>query len=715
VDFDWDAGDTLFRNAADDLSWRERVLLCTREKVDLEILAWAIRLVTEVHRAGEGAVAGHAMDGRLDPHAGALSAGVNGHCNEQRREQELSSVKHLQLSGITGKDTFRGRRFEQTPPSGVRESVRLRTRIFVLAVGFCAAAAVAAEPEPLGPGLDLLVIVDRSESMADRKIAALLLHMALDIVSRNGQALRLRHRVGVIGFGSTVSIDVPLALVDSEHLPRLHSRIDSLPSNALGDTDVLAAFRAAAALFESRSAEAARRRAVVLLTDGVPYVRGANMADYRRELQRFAAARFRGGDPTVDVLLLAPTSGQRYTELWRALAFDRVRAVDGAHAPLLAEAHRILTRLVGTSSSESLPSKTDDRVDLLVVPPYLDVVVLDIFHSSPAAKVEVFPPGALRPLKAGSDGVENLGLGNVLSTLVVHRPVPGTWTVRKSSADARVRILSQQFFPKGMLVRPAVTDGVLQYDRVRVAYSVVDANGKSLEEHPDYRLALDLSLTRPDGTVEVLPMERRPALAGTVFEAVRDSDCAFAGRYWTTVGVTSIDADGNRIDVFRDRWSGFSAKPATPVDCRVTAEEERWIPGLGVRVECVGGNKRPIEMSAFASGSPARLFQPLVLHKNAKADAALDLQYIGGGIFHGLLRGAEGSGTYRLRLAVDRARLRPPYNVRFVAGDFAFARRSTVLWRWLGLLSAVITVIGVARWHQHRSRIRVPDRKSTVS
>ncbi|HEX7680602.1 MAG TPA: hypothetical protein VF713_20885, partial [Thermoanaerobaculia bacterium] len=310
------------------------------------------------------------------------------------------------------------------------------------------------------------------------------------------------------------------------------------------------------------------------------------------------------------------------------------------------------------------------------------------------ATVEVFPPGALHPLEGGSEEVESLKLGNIMSTLVVHRPLPGTWMVRKSSADARVRILSQQFFPRGLLVRPAVIDVVRQYDRVRVAYSVVDANGRSLEELPDYKLALDLALTKPDGSVEPVPMERQPEIAATVFSAVRDSDCTLAGRYWTTVGVTSIDAVGNRIDVFRDRWSGFSVAPAARVDCRVTAAEQQWISGVATLVQCVGGDKRPIEMSAFVSGSPSRLFQPLLLHENAQADAALDLQYLGGGNFRGLLRGAERTGAYRLQLAFDRSRVRPSYNLRFAPESVAFVQRSTVLRRWLLLLSLVV-VLGV--------------------
>jgi hypothetical protein len=378
-------------------------------------------------------------------------------------------------------------------------------------------------------------------------------------------------------------------------------------------------------------------------------------------------------------------------------------------ASLRAEAHHATTRPVRNSSAEDLSRETD-HFELLVVPPYLDVVVFDIVRSSPAATVEIFPPGAVRPLQAGSGGVESMGVGKVLSTLVVHHPVPGSWIVRKSSADERVRILSQHFFPKGVLVRPAFSDGLRQYDRVRVVYSVTDAHGRSIEEQPDHKLALEMALTRPDGTIEALPMERRPELAGTVFSAVHDSDCAIAGRYWTTAGVTSIDAEGNRVAIFRDRWSGFSVTAATRVDCSVTATEQQWIPGVAARVECVDRNRQPIEMSVFSTGSPSRLFRPLLQYEDAQADAALDLQYLGAGAFRGLLRGAERSGIYRLQLTVDRSRVRPPYNVRFVPGEVTFARRSTVLRSWLTLLSASIllglTAI-VVKGRQHRLRDRV--------
>lgn len=583
-----------------------------------------------------------------------------------------------------------------------------------MAAGCAAMPAAAAQSPPIGQGLDLLLIVDRSRSMPDRRAAALVLHMALNVMARNGRSLRLHHRIGVIGFGSVASTCMPLTAVELADLPQLHRRIDALPTGSLGDTDVLAALAAAERILRALPSDSARRRAIVVLTDGVPFVHGADMEAYRRALQRFATARLGGGDPTVDVLLLASSAGPVYAALWRTLSFDRVRIAGGDRASLLAEAHRTITRLVGTSSSESLPSKSDERVDLLVVPPYLDLLVLDIFHSSPSATVEIFPSGATRPLKGDGDGVENVGVGDVLSTLVVHRPVAGAWTIRKSAADARVRILSQQFFPRGALVRPSIADAVRQHDLVRVAYGVVDSNDRRLEELPNYKLALELALTKPDGTTESVRMERRPELAGTVFAAARESDCALAGRYWTTVCVTSVDASGKRIDVFRDRWSGFSVAPATRVECRVTTADQQWRPGVLTRVKCVGSDRKPIEIGAFVRGAPGALFQPFLLHENARADAALDLRYLGGGAFAGVLRGAERAGAYHLQLAVDRSRVLPPYNVRIVPDAVAFVRHRTVMSRWTTLVSLVAAVAMVVLVAKQKLRSRVLRRESTI-
>src|SRR5205814_9663870 len=127
-----------------------------------------------------------------------------------------------------------------------------------------------------------------------------------------------------------------------------------------------------------------------------------------------------------------------------------------------------------TRIAESSPAKTNPAIDTLVVPPYLEIVVFDIFRAARNASVEIFSPRSSTPIRAGTNGIMSLSVGDVLATLVVPHPAPGEWTIRKSRPDAHVRVLSQQFFPRGALLHPAETDTLRCRTRVPLAYRVLD-------------------------------------------------------------------------------------------------------------------------------------------------------------------------------------------------------------------------------------------------
>lgn len=398
------------------------------------------------------------------------------------------------------------------------------------------------------PGLDLAVLVDSSGSMArHRGNEVLLLRMTADLLARNAEATRVEHRMAVVRFGSSASVDVPFTPARS-----IRPRLNAMQYQDRGETNVLAAFAEAEKLFRSLPASSERRRAIVLLTDGVPYVRGVDMPSYRANLRRFAAAHFAEAGVTIDVLLI----DSRYDVMWRQLA--RVEPVGGTSDQLLASAHGVVARLAGTQTAESARAKNNRAIDTLTVPPYLDVIVFDILRLSAGVTVEIFPPGSAAPIRPGAGGIESIPLGDVLTTMVVPRPKPGEWVIRKSHQDARVRILSQQFFPRGLLLRPAPTDSLRQCDRVPIAYRVLDGSGRPFEELPDYGLALDLTVAMPGGGSTAIAMERDPSLGVLAFRSAQDMECDLAGRYWTDVRITTVAADGHRLDVFRDRWSGFS-------------------------------------------------------------------------------------------------------------------------------------------------------------
>lgn len=414
------------------------------------------------------------------------------------------------------------------------------------------------------PGLDVAVIVDGSKSMSRHaRLAPSLLRLSVDLLARNAEAYRVEHRMAVIGFGSSANVDVPFANI-SEERSRVAHRIEALSFGHRGETDVLAALVAADRLFRSLPPDPARRRAIVLMTDGVPYVRGTDMRRYTAELRRHVETNLAAQAVSIDVLLLAATGASPDDALWRSLT-QGVHRAGRTPADVLAAAHAVLTQLVGTASAESAPSKTTPGVDALVVPPYLEMIVFDIFRSSPDATLQLFPPDATRPVVDGVDGVETVRISESLSTLAITRPRPGQWLIRKSREGSRVRVRSQQFFPRGLLRRPDPSGLTVASDRLSITYQVLDGTERPIRELPDYPLALRLTLSRPDGTKVAVPMERSPRIGPAAFSSAPDPRCNLPGRYWTDVRVTTSDAEGRSLEVFRDRWSGFTVVDGAPV------------------------------------------------------------------------------------------------------------------------------------------------------
>ncbi|HXA18703.1 MAG TPA: vWA domain-containing protein [Thermoanaerobaculia bacterium] len=535
-------------------------------------------------------------------------------------------------------------------------------------------AATAAQA---GAGLDLVVLVDASTSMGtDRGLAPLLLRMTTDLMARNAAANRVEHRLAAIAFGSTVRIDLPFTPVRRDNMDALARRIEALPVDDLGDTDVLTAFSAADTLFRTLPRDPERRRAIVLLTDGVPYVRGADMHMYRDSLQRFVSAHFATSDVSVDVLLIS--RGTPDAKLWRDLALH-VEPAGATAGEALAAGHAAVTRMLGTRTVESMPSKNADGLDTLVIPPYLDVVVFDVFRGARDAEVLIFPPGTITPVRAGAAGVESFGIGDVLMTLVVPRPPPGEWIIRRSHRNAHVRILSQQFFPRGVLVAPNARDAPRQYDRITLVYRITDGSSQPLRELLGYALSADVLLLRPDGSRAVIAAEPDTPSGGG-FHSTGETECDLAGRYWTDVRITTADAHGRRLEVFRDRWSGFSVTPATRIDCRVRASAAACLP-VTMRIDCTAPGSRPIDLRRVVAGSPAGLFRAAVARDGLQTDDALELRYSGSGLLRGFLFGASRAGTYGLQVSVDRTRLRAPYNVRILPARLVFVRPKR--WPWL--------------------------------
>lgn len=424
----------------------------------------------------------------------------------------------------------------------------------LLCVCLLAAAFPAYADDPAGAGLDLLLLVDRSASMAaygrslDEAVP-----LALHVVAWNGRAAGVRHRFGAISFGSDVRVDVPLTTVGDETLPLLRSRIGNAgPRRSLGHTNFEKAFSAAAAAFRALPEDARRRRAILALTDGHTDVPAA-----AKETATEAAAAPIPSSVVVDVLLFG-----RNGDPWRRFSSARVHRVTFARNELLPVLHRVVAGAVGTRAIQRTFS---GATGTLVLPPYLDVVVFDVFRDGSTEPVSIIPPGSTSPLGPLTRGFEEVDLGGTMLTAVVRRPAPGPWTFMASSRTASVTVLSQTFFPRGVLVSPASVRPPRLHDRIGIAYRLLDGSGGALRELPAYPLTVDVALVGPDGRRDVLPMLRAAGSLSALYRTATTTACGLAGRYWTEVSVRTADSTGRPLVIFEDHWSGFAVEAAPRV------------------------------------------------------------------------------------------------------------------------------------------------------
>src|SRR4029079_18766022 len=204
-------------------------------------------------------------------------------------------------------------------------------------------------------------------------------------------------------------------------------------------------------------------------------------------------------------------------------------------------------------------------------------------------------------------------------------------------------------------------------------YRVTDGNGQPLRELSGYALSADVTLIEPDGSIHVVRTE--PSPDGSGFRGTGDAECDLAGRYGTDMRISTVDARGRRLEVFRDRWSGFSVAAATRVDCRVRAATATMCLPVRTRIDGDARGVGPLDLRRVVAGSPAEVVRSAVWRDGLPTGAALDLRYAGGGLLSGWLHGAGRTGTYRLQLSADRSRLRAQYNIRFEPAELFIVRR----------------------------------------
>jgi hypothetical protein len=301
------------------------------------------------------------------------------------------------------------------------------------------------------PPLDVLLLIDHSDSMWDKggvgSDPGLLRVQAANLfVAYLGvDAARGGNRLGVVHFGGTSALVVPLTPLDSAERRQAIRDAIAQPQR-MGWTDPLQALQLAyETLFPQGQRDPARRTVVLLLTDGKPELvpapspaeRDAYLAGLRALVERFREQ----GCPIFTVALSNEATDRDpeiqtiYRNLWQEIAartppaeYTEARTADD----LLPIYHAIVARLAGAAADLPVVETVVEgqAVYTIVVEGGLAQVTFVVLRSDPGVEVGLLRPDGT-PVRAGDPGVQRTGDAGATREEVwaVTGPQPGPWTV----------------------------------------------------------------------------------------------------------------------------------------------------------------------------------------------------------------------------------------------------------------------------------------------
>jgi len=534
-----------------------------------------------------------------------------------------------------------------------------------------------------------------------------MVRVMLDHLYTLGVLNNITHRLGVVSFGSTARLDLrlPTSLITEDSIDELRREVDTLgQQDSMGNTHFLAAFRMAAEQFLDADRYASRKRAVLLITDGSPYVDEIQLDEYEEELRKFVRSEFPHPGFLIKVVALNDEESdywERYRSLWQDLSNNNARKLAGNKEQIFKALLEEFAGLVG-AAAEHVPETSYER---LPIPPYLESVAFNIFSLDPEARVEIFTHSSAVPLSEDDPNVEMIGAGKYITTISIKEPEPGEWRIQKVN-DAKVEIFRQLFFPRGELLRPEPEKELRQFEMAPVVYRVLNGTGEPLQEKEAYPLTLEIALVKPDESILRYEMIRAPDLGEAVFQTPETIEYDLAGSYRTEVSISTRDIRNTPVTIFRDQFSGFTVSGASRIDCLVEAPAELatiplyrslvlWPNPIEVHFEFVDEQEQPINLPAVFKPPLEELLDLQFEVEGQQVDGAtIELEDLGEGVLAGQVRGLSRPGRYQLTVSADKAHLPARYSVRVVPSQVTFERKLLPI-HWLQLLAlgAVVLVV----------------------
>ncbi|MCP4544249.1 MAG: hypothetical protein GY832_44620 [Chloroflexi bacterium] len=456
---------------------------------------------------------------------------------------------------------------------------------------------------PTCTGLDIIFIIDQSGSMGGSPdhpepndpngLRFYGVDYALSWLGRNQWLIHpdATYRVAVVNFGTAPesvnfgTYDAPYywesissgtesqwLLQEAALRPRVSQ--DALSRPYLGNTNFVTAFDEAQRLFsrlnELGGTVGEHKRAIIVLTDGLPYVNAnTSVQGHMSELIRNVETDFSRESYSIYVIALNDTEAhywnQWYADLWADVTSDstgsRARLVEQNETDVGVRFREILLELTNDIPGEEGMTDVQIEAGPQPIPPYLRELEFTFFKAIPTETVEI-TDSLGRAIKAlgANQGVYVSGETEVIERVQVSNPEPGEWTVGVPVGSA-TKITMQQITAKGRLEQPVGVQ--YQFVPASIVYQLLDTSNNPLPQYSDLRYQLQVTTTVQSGG-QSWPINLRTS-GQSRYEA--EFVPTQLGSHAVRVKATSQDLNGNEVDVFE----GY----LNPFDVRQLAAESR--------------------------------------------------------------------------------------------------------------------------------------------
>jgi hypothetical protein len=569
-------------------------------------------------------------------------------------------------------------------------------------------------------GFDLVIIVDQSASMTGVHGAGSdWLGVRNDMVKRTFELLitdgvlnNVTHRFGVISFGNDVRIDLPLIQITPDSVAKLRRMLEaSLSNQSMGGTHFLAAFEAAKKMFITGPVAEPGKRVIVFITDGAADIDRIKLSSYMMRLRKLVESSFPYPEFQIHVVALSnPKSDYWKTDgtFWKKLSHNNTIKLKEDREEIFRALNKVINDIIGTPAGHIPPNMYDN----VVIPPYLESLVFEIFRSNPEVEVSVFPEGNREYRSMELESITFSTIGKNILTINIKNPKPGKWKISKSDKNAVVHIFAQRFFPRGRLLFPKPDEAIKQFEKIVVKYRVEDYDQNPIEKLPGYPLSLELSLVKPDGSRVVMEMQKSSdATEKSVFITTGEIECDLPGTYKTEVIIFTKDLKNRQVKLFRDQWSKFEVKKANLIQgILISPKPFENIPPfetlifntkpLVFKFKFVDEEGEALNLPVFLESSYKNILNVYAVKGNKEKSVHMTFSF-SNGLLICKLQGLKSLGKHHLKFRPNNDVVPPNYTVRMSPADFYF-ERSLTFSHWLQIIGLAVLLLLVVIFLVHK-------------